>query len=83
VSREWRRRAEQPLELAVLPHAVAVASDVNDVAVLDQPVDQGAGHDVIAEDLAHSSKLLLLVSTVEGALVAASHGLEEQHARPD
>jgi hypothetical protein len=35
-----RRGAEQPLEIGVLPHAIAVASDVDDVTVVDQPVDQ-------------------------------------------
>jgi hypothetical protein len=36
------------------------------VAVVDQPVDEGPGHDVIPKNLTpHSSKLLLLVSTVD------------------
>ena len=34
-----------------MPHAVAVA-DVDDVAMVNQPVDKRARHDVIAEDFA-------------------------------
>ena len=39
-------------QVAVVPDAVAVAADVDDVTVMQEPVDQRAGHDVIAEDLA-------------------------------
>ena len=37
-------------EVPVLPHPVAVAADVDDVAVVQQPVDGGRGHDLVAED---------------------------------
>ncbi len=38
----------------VLPHPVAVAPDVDDVAVVQEAVDQGRGHDVVAQDLPRS-----------------------------
>jgi hypothetical protein len=40
------------MQLGMMPHPVAVAADVDDVTVMDEPVDQGAGHDLVAEDLA-------------------------------
>jgi hypothetical protein len=33
-------------------HPVAVAADVDDVAVVDEPVDQRGCHHIVAEDLA-------------------------------
>ena len=35
----------------MLPHPVAVAADVDDVAVMEETNDQGGGHDVVAQDL--------------------------------
>ena len=35
----------------MLPHAVAVAPDVDDVAVVEQPVDERGGHDLVAEEV--------------------------------
>ena len=53
-------------EFGVMTHAVAVAADVDDVTVVQQPVDECRGHDLVAQDLAsHSSKPLLDVSTVD------------------
>ena len=74
-----RRGTEPPLEIGMLAHAVAVASDVDDVAVVDQPVDQRAGHDVIAEDLTPLVEALVAGEDGRGALVAAAHELEEEH----
>jgi hypothetical protein len=39
-------------EVAGGPDGVAVAADVDDVTVVQEPVDQRLGHVVIAEDLA-------------------------------
>jgi len=47
-----------------MPHAVAVAADVHEMAVVHQAVDEGSGHHVVAEDLA---------PLVEG-FVAGEHG---------
>jgi hypothetical protein len=52
-------------QLSVMAHPVAVAADREDVAVVQEPVDGGGRHDLVAEDLVHSSKLLFDVSTVE------------------
>ena len=41
-----------------------VNPDVHDVAVVEEPVDESRGHDVVAHTSPHSSKPLLLVSTV-------------------
>ena len=42
-----------PHEVAVLAHPVAVAADVDDVAVVvQQAVDESRGHDLVAEDAA-------------------------------
>ena len=49
----------------MLAHPVAVAADVDDVAVVQQPVDEGGGHDIVSEDAAHFSKPLLEVSAME------------------
>ena len=45
-------RMESILEVGMVSHPVAVASDVDYVAMVDQPVYQGCSHDVIAKDLA-------------------------------
>jgi hypothetical protein len=63
----------------VLPHPEAVAADVDDVAVVEQPVDQGCSHDLIAEDLAPLLEALVAGQHGGGVLVAAAHELEEVH----
>ncbi len=39
-------------EFGVAAHPVAVAPDVHDMAAVEQPVQQGGGHDFVAEDAA-------------------------------
>lgn len=39
-------------ELRVLAEPVAVAADIDDVAMMDEPIDQRRRHDLITEDLA-------------------------------
>ena len=39
-------------EFGVLPHAIAVAADRHQMAVMDEPIDERSRHDVIAEDVA-------------------------------
>ena len=51
-------------QLGVLAQAIAVPPDVDDVTVVDQAIDQGRGHDVVAKDLAPFIE----------ALVAGEHG---------
>lgn len=71
---------EQLLELGVLAHRVAVPADVDDVAVVDQAVDERAGHDVVAEDLAPVLEALVGGEDGGGVLVAPAHELEEEDA---
>lgn len=52
-------------QLGALAQPVAVAPDVEEVRVVDEPVDERPGHHVVAEYLAHSSNPLLLVRVVE------------------
>src|SRR6266566_4680272 len=70
---------EQLLEVSVLTHAEAVAPDVDDMAVVHEAVDQGAGHDVVAEDLAPILEAFVAREHGGGPLVAAAHELEEEH----
>ena len=46
-------------EVGVLTHAEAVAADVDDVAMVQEPVDQRSGHDFVAKDLAPFFKALV------------------------
>ena len=39
-------------EFGVPAHAIAVAPDVDDVAPVEEPVEQRGGHDLVAEDAA-------------------------------
>ena len=66
-------------ELGVLAHAVAVAADVDEVAVVQEPVDERRGHDLVAEDLAPFLEALVGGEHGRGVFVAAGHELEEEH----
>jgi len=63
----------------MVAHAVAVAPDVDDVAVVEETVDERAGHEVVAEDLAPLVERLVRSENGRGGLVAAGHELEEEH----
>lgn len=39
-------------QLRVLPHAIAVAADRDEIAVMHKAVDERGGHDLVAEDFA-------------------------------
>ena len=53
-------------EFGVMTHPVAVAADVDDVAVMDEAIDECSGHDLSSPRISpHSSKPLLDVRTVE------------------
>ena len=51
-------------ELGMVTHPVAVAADVDDVTVVQEPVDQCGGHDVVAQD----------VTPLFEALIGREHG---------
>ena len=38
-------------EVSVLAHPVAAAADVDDMAVMQQAIDERSGHDLVAQDL--------------------------------
>src|SRR6266542_41983 len=63
----------------MLAHPVAVPPDVHDVAVVDQPIDERAGHDVVAEDLAPFVEALVGGEDRGAGFVAPAHELEEMH----
>ncbi len=53
-------------EIGVSAHAVAVSADVDDVAAVQEPVEQRGGHDPVAEDPTPLFEALVgEVSTVE------------------
>src|SRR5690606_40246716 len=66
-------------EIGMSTHAEAVAADVDDVAVMEEPVDQRRGHDFIAEDFAPLLEALVAGMHGGSMLVPASHELEEVH----
>ena len=37
-------------EVGVLAHAVAAPADVDDMAVVQQAIDESSGHDLVAQD---------------------------------
>ena len=63
----------------MVAHPVAVAADVDDVAVVEQAVDQRPGHEIVAEDLAPFVEGLVRGQDGRCGLVAAGHQLEEEH----
>jgi hypothetical protein len=40
----------------VLPHAIAVAADRHDVTVVDEPIDQRGGHDLVAKGMTSTNR---------------------------
>lgn len=67
----------------VFPHAVAVAPDVDDVAVVDQAINQGRGHHLVAKDVAPFLEGLVAGQHRRRVFVASAHELEEElSARP-
>ena len=66
-------------ELGVLPHAIAVAADRHEVAVVDEAIDERGGHDVIAKDVAPLLEALVGRQHRRRVLVAPRHELKEEH----
>jgi hypothetical protein len=67
------------MQVLVMPHAVAVAANVHDVAVMDEAIDQRGGHHLIAEDLAPLREALVRGEHGTRPLIASGHELKEQH----
>ena len=63
----------------MLTHSVGVASDVDDVAVVQDAVDERGSHHLVSKHLAPFLKAFVGGHHGGGVLVAAAHELEEQH----
>ena len=63
----------------MLPEAVAVPPNVDDVAMMDEPVDQGRRHHVVPEDLAPLLEPFVAREDGRRVFVAPGEQLEEQH----
>ena len=66
-------------QVLMIPHAVGVPSDVDDMAVVDQPVDQSGGHHLVAEHAAPVLEALVRGQHGRGPLVSGVDELEEEH----
>ncbi len=66
-------------EVGVLPHPVAVATDVDDMTVVQQTIDEGSGHDLVAQDLSPVLEAFVGGEHSGGALIAPVDELEEEH----
>ena len=62
-----------------MTHPVTVAADVDDVAVMKEPVDERGGHDFVAEDVAPLLEALVRRQYGRDAFVAPVDELEEEH----
>ena len=63
----------------MFPHPIAVAADIDDVAVVQQPVDEGRRHHLVPEDSAPFLEAFVGRQHCRGAFVAGIDELEEQH----
>lgn len=61
---------EKAGEIRVLPEAIAVTADVDDVTVAHESVDQRSRHDLVTEDFAPVLKAFVAGEDGGGALVA-------------
>ena len=66
-------------QLGVLPPPVTVTANRDQVAVMDETIDERGGHDVIAEDVAPLFKALIGREHGGRALITARHELKEEH----
>ena len=63
----------------MLTKPIAVASDVDDVTVMHEAIDEGRGHDIIAEDLAPLLEAFVAREDRGRVFVPPRHELEEEH----
>ena len=66
-------------EVGVLAHPVAAAADVDDMAVMQQAIDERSGHDLVAQDLAPLLEAFIGGQHSGCALIAPVDELEEEH----
>jgi hypothetical protein len=67
------------MQIGMVPHAAAVAADVDDVTVMHEAIDQRRRHDVVAEDLAPRLETLVRRQHGRRVFVPPGHELEEEH----
>ena len=65
-------------EVGVLAHPVAAAADVDDMAVMQQAIDERSSHDLVAQDLAPLLETFIGGQHSGCALIAPVDELEEQ-----
>ena len=65
-------------ELGVAPHPVAVSPDVDDVAAMEQAVQERGGHHLVPEDPAPLLEALVRGQDRGSTLIAPVDELEEQ-----
>src|SRR4051794_34855406 len=70
---------EPSRQLRVLPQAIAVAADVDDVTVMYEAVDQRSRHDLVAEDLPPFFEAFVAREDRRGVFIAPGEQLEEEH----
>ncbi len=66
-------------KLCMLAHSVGVATDVDDMAVVQDAVDERRGHHLITEHLAPLFEAFVGSHNRGRTLIAAAHKLEEEH----
>lgn len=65
--------------LRMSAHSIAVTADVDDVTMVEEPVNQRRRHDVVAKDVAPLLEALVAGEHGGGVLVATAHQLKEMH----
>ncbi len=70
---------ERSPQFGVLSHAVTVSSDVDEVAVVQNAVDESGGHDFVAKDLAPFLETFVRGEHGRSALVSPTYELEKKH----
>lgn len=75
----WRAGFGEPGgEVPLVPHAVAVAANIDDVAVMEEPINQRAGHHVVAEDVAPFFEAFITREDGRRVFVPTTRELEKQ-----
>ena len=62
-----------------MTHPIAVPADVDDVAVMHEPIEERRRHDFIAEDVTPFGEALIRGEHGARPLVPFRHELEEEH----
>ena len=66
-------------KVGVFSHSIAIAPDIDDVAVMHEPVDESSGHNLIAKDRAPLLEAFVRGEHGGSVLVALVNELEEKY----